>query len=44
MSVSLWQEEILIFVIWDVPDEDAAGTVGRKPDNNVVITKFLIIV
>ena len=44
MSVSLWQEERLIFIIWDVLDEDAAGTVGRKPDNNVFITKFLIIV
>ena len=33
-----------IFIIWDVLDEDAAGTVGRKPDNNVFITKFLIIV
>ena len=29
---------------WDVLDEDATGTVGRKPDNNVFITKFLIIV
>ena len=44
MSVSLWQEERLIFIIWDVLDEDATGTVGRKPDNNVFITKFLIIV
>ena len=43
MSVPLWQEERLIFVIWDVLDEDAAGTFGRKPDNNVFITKFLII-
>ena len=42
MSVSLWQEERLIFIIWDV--EDAAGTIGRKRDNNVFITKFLIIV
>ena len=25
-------------------DEDAAGTVGRKPDDAVFITKFLIIV
>ena len=25
-------------------DEDAAGTGGRKPDNNVFITKVLIIV
>ena len=33
MSVSMWQEERLIFIIWDVLDEDAAGTVGRKPDN-----------
>ena len=41
MSVSLWQEERLIFIVLD---EDAAGTVGRKPDNNVFITKFLIIV
>ena len=24
--------------------QDAAGTVRRKPDNNVFITKFLIIV
>ena len=44
MSVSLWQEERLIFIIWDVLDEDAAGTVRRKPDNIVFITKFLIIV
>ena len=44
MSVSLWQEERLIFIIWDVLGEDAAGTVGRKPDNNVFITKFLIFV
>ena len=44
MSVSLWQEERLIFIIWDVLDEDAAGTIGRKHDNNVFITKFLIIV
>ena len=44
MSVSLWQEERLIFIIWHVLDEDAAGTVGRKPDNNVFTTKFLIIV
>ena len=43
MSVSLWQEERLIFIIWDVLDEDAAGTIGRKHDNNVFITKFLII-
>ena len=44
MSVSLWREERLIFIIWDVLDEDAAGTIGRKRDNNVFITKFLIIV
>ncbi len=44
MSVSLWREERLIFIICDVLDEDAIGTVGRKPDNNVSITKFLIIV
>ena len=44
MSVSLWQEERLIFIIWDVLDEDAAGTIRRKHDNNVFITKFLIIV
>ena len=43
MSVSLWREERLIFIIWDVLDEDAAGTIGRKRDNNVFITKFLII-
>ena len=39
MSVSLWQEERLIFIIWDVLDEDAAETIGRKPDNNVFITR-----
>ena len=33
-----------IFIIWDVLDEDAAGTIGRKRDNNVFITKFLISV
>ena len=44
MSVSLWREERLIFIIWDVLDEDTAGTIGRKRDNNVFITKFLIIV
>ena len=44
MSVSLWREERLLFIIWDVLDEDAAGTIGRKRDNNVFITKFLIIV
>ena len=33
----------LIFIIWNVIDEDAAGTVGRKPDN-IFTTKFLIIV
>ena len=44
MSVSLWREERLIFIIWDVLDEDATGTIGRKCDNNVFITKFLIIV
>ena len=44
MSVSLWWEERLIFIIWDVLDEDAAGNMGRKRDNNVFITKFLIIV
>ena len=44
MSVSLWREERLIFIMWDVLDEDAAGTIGRKRDNNVFITKFLIIV
>ena len=44
MSVSLWLEERLIFIIWDVLDEDAAGIIGRKRDNNVFITKFLIIV
>ena len=32
----------MIFIMWDV--EDAAGTTARKPDNNVFITKFLIIV
>ena len=37
MSVSLWQEERLIFM-------GCSGTVGRKPDNNVFITKFLISV
>ena len=37
MSVSLWQEERLIFM-------GCSGTVGRKPDLNVFITKFLIIV
>ena len=40
----MWREERLIFIIWDVLDEDAAGTIGRKRDNNVFITKFLIIV
>ena len=44
MSVSLWRGERLVFIIWDVLDEDAAGTIGRKPENNVFITKFLIIV
>ena len=44
MSVSLWQEERIIFIIWDVLDKDAVGTAGRKPNNNVSITKFLIIV
>ena len=44
MCVSLWQEERLIFIICYVLDEDATGTVGRKQDNNVFITKFLIIV
>ena len=44
MSVSLWREERLIFIIWYVLDEDATGTIGRKRDNNVFITKFLIIV
>ena len=44
MIVSLWREERLIFIIWDVLDEDATGTIGRKRDNNVFITKFLIIV
>ena len=44
MSVSLWREERLIFIIWDVLDEDTAGTIRRKRDNNVFITKFLIIV
>ena len=44
MSVSLWREERLIFIIWDVLDEDATGSIGRKRDNNVFITKFLIIV
>ena len=29
---------------WDVLDEDATGTIGRKRYNNVFITKFLIIV
>ena len=33
-----------IFIIWDVLDEDAAWTIGRKRDNNVFITKFLISV
>ena len=44
MSGSLWREERLIFIIWDVLDEDAAGTIGRKRDNNVFLTKFIIIV
>ena len=44
MSVSLWRKERLFFIIWDVLDEDATGTIGRKRDNNVFITKFLIIV
>ena len=44
MSVTLWREERLIFIIWDVLDEDAGGTIGRKRNNNVFITKFLIIV
>ena len=44
MSVSLWQEERYNFIIWAVLDEDAAGTFGRKPDNNVFITMFLIII
>ena len=44
MSVSLWREERVIFIMWDVLDEDATGTIGRKRDNNVFITKFVIIV
>ena len=37
-------KKYFIFIIWDVLDEDAAGTIGRKRDNNVFITKFLISV